>query len=128
MRRPGLAPAIVGVLLLLQLAAAAVLVTADATGIWIHGARYDGACAMRQYLGIPCPTCGMTRSVVLTLHGRIGDALTVNPAGPFWAAAVLATGMMLLLRRRWTGRVALAGGGAFALVAAVHWLQSVLVR
>lgn len=48
-------------------------------------------CPLRALTGVPCPLCGMTTSVVATVHGRIGDALAANPAG------VLAVAFAVLL-------------------------------
>lgn len=126
-RRPGAAALVVGALLLLELAAAAMLMTADATGVWFASTRYDAACFLRERLGVPCPTCGMTRSVVLTLHGQLRAAMGLNPAGPVWVAAAAGVAAALLARR-WVRPVALAGGGLFALAAAAHWLQTVVLR
>jgi hypothetical protein len=57
-----------------------------------------------HHLGVMDPFCGGTRSVYLTLHGRLRDAVRYNPAGPVLFVAALA----LLLRaaigwssRRW---------------------------
>jgi hypothetical protein len=57
-----------------------------------------------HYLGVMDPFCGGTRSVYLTLHGHLRDAVRYNPAGPALFVAALA----LLLRaaigwssRRW---------------------------
>jgi hypothetical protein len=44
----------------------------------------DGAgvpCPLRTLTGVPCPLCGMTTSVVATLHGHLGEALAANPVG-----------------------------------------------
>jgi hypothetical protein len=38
-------------------------------------------CAFHSLTGIPCPLCGMTRSVTATVHLRLHDALAANPAG-----------------------------------------------
>jgi hypothetical protein len=50
----------------------------------LHPLLGDGAgfaCPLRTVTGIPCPLCGMTTSVVATVHGNIVDALAANPAG-----------------------------------------------
>lgn len=52
-------------------------------------------CPLRALTGIPCPLCGMTTSVVATVHLRFGDALAANPAGVL--AVVVA--IVLLIRR-----------------------------
>lgn len=43
-----------------------------------------------HYLGVMDPFCGGTRSVYLTLHGRLRDAVRYNPAGPLLVAAAIA--------------------------------------
>jgi hypothetical protein len=64
--------------------------------LYLHGPLH--------YLGVMDPFCGGTRSVYLTLHGHLRDAVRYNPAGPALVVAALA----LLLRaaigwssRRW---------------------------
>ena len=56
-------------------------------------------CAFRNLTGIPCPGCGLTRSVVATAHLRVGDAFAFHPFGPpllagavVWAGLVFAGG------------------------------------
>jgi uncharacterized membrane protein YfcA len=46
-----------------------------------------------HYLGVMDPLCGGTRSVYLTLHGDLHNAVRYNPAGP---VLVLAAVMMLI--------------------------------
>jgi uncharacterized membrane protein YfcA len=43
-----------------------------------------------HYLGVMDPLCGGTRSVYLTLHGQLADAMHYNPAGPLLVAAAVA--------------------------------------
>lgn len=53
-------------------------------------------CTFKQLTGIPCASCGTTRSVKLVFAGEFGAALTMNPIGvlcafamvvlPFWVA------------------------------------------
>jgi hypothetical protein len=47
--------------------------------------------------GVPCPLCGMTTSVIGTVHLRLGDAVAATPAGI--VATVLAV-VLLVARRR----------------------------
>lgn len=64
-------------------------------------------CIFRHVTGIPCPSCGTTRSVVALLHGSIYEAMMLNPAGlpvalfmfsaPGWISYDLATGRKSLL-------------------------------
>jgi hypothetical protein len=43
---------------------------------------------LRQLTGIPCPGCGLTRSLISIAHGRLGDAWRFNPAGLLFFAVV----------------------------------------
>jgi hypothetical protein len=54
------------------------------------------ACPFHVITGVPCPLCGMTRSVIATMHLRIHDALAVNPAGLL--AVVVALALLLVWR------------------------------
>jgi hypothetical protein len=47
-----------------------------------------------HFLGVMDPFCGGTRSVYLTLHGHLRDAVHYNPAGP----VLVGTALALLLR------------------------------
>lgn len=47
-----------------------------------------------HYVGVMDPFCGGTRSVYLTMHGHLGEAVRYNPAGPALVVGALA----LLLR------------------------------
>ena len=38
-------------------------------------------CPLRSLTGVPCPLCGMTTSVIDTVHLRLGEAVAANPAG-----------------------------------------------
>lgn len=52
------------------------------------------ACIIKKISGVPCPSCGNTRSVIALMNGEFVQALTVNPLGipvagilivfPFW--------------------------------------------
>jgi hypothetical protein len=48
------------------------------------------ACVFREIAGIPCPTCGATRSLVCLAHGDFSGALAMNPL-----AALTATGTLV---------------------------------
>lgn len=58
-------------------------------------------CGMKTLFGIPCPGCGMTRSVVFTLHGQLASALAVNPVGPVFLGGVLLLVAALFAGRWW---------------------------
>src|SRR6185312_833865 len=43
--------------------------------------RLPHICIAQKLLGIPCPGCGITHSILDVLHLKFRAALTVNPAG-----------------------------------------------
>jgi hypothetical protein len=49
-----------------------------------------GLCYTREWLGIPCPGCGLTRCFVSLAHGQLGRAWHFNPAGILLFGLVLA--------------------------------------
>jgi hypothetical protein len=55
---------------------AATLTTPESIG------RLPAVCAFRRLTGLPCPGCGLTRSWVLTAHGRLRLASDRHPFGP----------------------------------------------
>jgi hypothetical protein len=141
--RPGRTSAVVALLLAAQLAAAGLLLRATAGGVWLLGHPLGGVCWFRRLTGLACPTCGMTRSIVLTLHGRLATALRLNLAGPAWVAAV-ATLAAALLWLAWRERrhgaeavaaarrrvrwIATAQAAAFALLLAANWILALADR
>ena len=38
-------------------------------------------CLVKHVIGMPCPSCGATRSIILFLKGDFKDALMYNPLG-----------------------------------------------
>lgn len=59
-------------------------------------------CVFKTVTGLPCPSCGSTRSVLSLLNGNIIDAVKLNPLGlviaaimlisPFWLARDIISG------------------------------------
>jgi hypothetical protein len=78
-----------GAALLAQLALLRALGAATETSVWFAGRELQWGCAVRQLFGVPCPSCGLTRSVVLTVHGQLGTAVALNPAGPLYVLGML---------------------------------------
>lgn len=61
----------------------------------------DGVpCPLRTVTGIPCPLCGMTTSVIATVHMHFASAVAANPAGV--PAVLLAVALLVFRRRRQT--------------------------
>lgn len=46
-------------------------------------------CAFQAMTGLPCPTCGITRSFAATAHGQLGLAFHYHAFGPFAFVATL---------------------------------------
>ena len=94
--RPGMAPAVAGLAILVQAVLARVLLQADETRVYVLGHALDWVCALRARFGLPCPTCGLTRSVILTLHGQVSRAWHVAPGGPPLTLGVLLVALGIL--------------------------------
>ena len=45
-----------------------------------------GLCPSRELLGLPCPGCGLTRSILLILRGRFAESWRLQPFGYAWLA------------------------------------------
>jgi hypothetical protein len=65
-------------------------------------------CMLRNAFGLPCPLCGMTRGVALSLRGQPADATLLNPL----TVPVLVTAVLLALL--WA--IELAAGRRFVVV------------
>lgn len=61
-------------------------------------------CAFKQLFGIPCPSCGMTTSFALLMHGDPGNSIRANAAGTF-LAGVLLLAIPWSLVSAWRGRL-----------------------
>jgi len=55
-------------------------------------------CPLRTVTGVPCPLCGMTRSVTAAVHGDLARSVFLNPAGI--VVVVLAVALLLGWRVR----------------------------
>jgi hypothetical protein len=128
-------------MLLLELAVTGLLFTADDDFVYFLGRRINVVCAARQRFGIPCPTCGLTRGFVLTVHGRIREGWSLSPTGPLAAIGILGMGVALLSfaaierrrtprqvasAKRWVQVGALTYGGLGTLIWVASWLSVVM--
>ncbi|HEV2761912.1 MAG TPA: DUF2752 domain-containing protein [Pyrinomonadaceae bacterium] len=138
--RPGAPAGVTGALVALQLLLWRTLTEATATSVSFAGRELDVACSFRQRFGVPCPNCGMTRSVLLSLHGDVAQAFAVNPAGPVlvFGAVLFAAAMFALMILQQRGervrparvrrgvRVgAVAWGVTFFAVLLTHWVGEI---
>jgi hypothetical protein len=96
--RPGIPPAAAGLAILLDAAMARILLQADEARVYFLGHPLNWACSFHARFGLPCPTCGLTRSVILTLHGQVARAWRMAPGGPALTLGVLfaAAGVLIL--------------------------------
>jgi hypothetical protein len=108
------------------------LVDINANGaIFLRGLpsiEFPAICPLRRFFGIPCPTCGMTRSVVHLVQGRPSASFAAHRLG--WL--VLAVILFQLPYRAWclTGRRELSDRShltefslaAFLLLLVLNWL------
>ena len=72
------------------------LLGADEERVFVLGRPIEWVCALRSRFGLPCPTCGMTRSVVMSLHGEFGRAWRIAPAGPVAVIGLVAFAIAML--------------------------------
>ncbi len=80
------------------------LLAADEAHVYWLGSALTGECSLRSRFGVPCLTCGMTRSVALSLHGEWARAWAIAPGGPAWVAAYLAVACVLAGLGAWQWR------------------------
>lgn len=114
----------------------AVLLTAawlrpNSAGLGTHTQLGFAPCGFELRSGIPCPTCGMTTSVSLLVHGRIGASLYTQPMGfaiglllavVFWGGLwEAASGRALHRLLRWAKPLWLVSGFLGLVVAAWMW-------
>jgi hypothetical protein len=138
--RPGLAPAAAALAIIFDLIAARLLLFADGAQVYLLGHPIPWTCAFRSRTGLPCPTCGITRSLVLSLQGELSRAWGVAPVGPVVIFGLLGTAIALLAlaftrprganRLSWLRRLVLAyvgvavivwiGGWAISFASALH--------
>src|SRR5690349_13217720 len=95
---PGWAAGVAGLVIWLDAVIAALVLRADEERVYVLGHPIGWVCAWRSQLHLPCPTCGMTRSLVFSLHGEIGRAWHMAPAGPvaLYGALGLATALLAM--------------------------------
>ncbi|HEV2801652.1 MAG TPA: DUF2752 domain-containing protein [Pyrinomonadaceae bacterium] len=100
------APGVLGACVLLQLVLLRALASVKEGRVYVGGRELHWSCWFKRWLGFPCPTCGMTRSVLLTLQGQLSAAWQLNPAGLFLVCGLALFGLALVFiafyRRRCT--------------------------
>lgn len=54
----------------------------------ISNVALPGTCTFRNFTGLPCPGCGLTRAFISVAHGQVREAWHYNPAGLLFFAIV----------------------------------------
>lgn len=70
----------------------------DPTMVYIAGIPFGGECGLKTALGIPCAQCGMTRSWVYLVRGRVVEAFTYNTAGALLLLWIVVGGIIGAIR------------------------------
>jgi hypothetical protein len=137
------APGLVGAFVLLQLGVVRALASVSDGRVYVAGLELRWGCWFEHAFNFPCPTCGLTRSVVHTLHGQLGEAWRLNPAGLFLVAGLSLLGLALIFLASHRRRRTPAASGALhrririytkayahLLVAALfaHWVIEIATR
>lgn len=77
------------------------MLTLSAAGmLWLyidHSLSGATLCLFKSATGLPCPSCGTTRSLLLLLQGDLQGALFVNPLGIAAAIALAAVPVWILI-------------------------------
>jgi hypothetical protein len=94
--RPGLPALAIGCVTLVDAITARLLLQADSERVFVLGRPIEWECALRSRLGLPCPTCGLTRSIVMSLHGDLGMAWRMAPVGPVAVFGMIAFAVAML--------------------------------
>jgi hypothetical protein len=76
--------------------------------------------------GLPCPTCGLTRSWIALLHARLGESVSLHPLGPVTVVAALL--LVVGAHKRFPDLAARLRSRAVLGAAAVAWLAIWIVR
>jgi hypothetical protein len=92
----GGAAAAAGAVIWADALAARLLLRADDSYVYFLGRPVAVTCWLRNHLGIPCPTCGLSRGLVLSLHARWSEAWRIFPVAPVALAGALLLASALL--------------------------------
>jgi len=57
--------------------------------VQVGGTAIPNICMFRAYTGLPCPGCGLTRSLIAAAHGKIRRSFSLHRLGPITFLYVL---------------------------------------
>lgn len=101
--------------------------------VWIAIAPLLGSCTFRNLTGIPCPSCGATRTALALLDLELATAAAVNPlatiaglvfviGGGLALVWVLLRGRVPAYKMRWSRRWIIATVG----IILINWVYLIL--
>jgi hypothetical protein len=63
-------------------------IAAAAVALWLAtlGPGETTICLLRNWTGVPCPGCGVTRSIAALIRGDYAEAFSLHPLAPIAAA------------------------------------------
>lgn len=85
-------------------------------------AGLPSVCTFHLTTGLPCPGCGLTRSVVSCAHGHWAEAIHYHPLGPLVFAAFVGVVAIGVLRWLQPQRVAELSARAATWTSGAKWL------
>ena len=91
------------------------------------GLQGRSICTFRNLFDLPCPGCGVTRSLRATAHGDLASAFDLNPFGPLFFAVALWLLFSPLWQRFWPDWDLKLISSRWARVGAVALLISMLL-
>ena len=96
--------------------------------VWGGGVSFHTVCFFKMVTGIPCPSCGTTRSIVHLMHGDIAGALQTNPFGLLAGICLVAVPAWLLSDSiRNTSTFVLAWHKAESVLSQKPWIAVTLI-
>lgn len=84
-------------------------------------------CPLKALTGIPCPGCGISRSLVCCGHGELGRAMALHPLGPIVFALLIGTTVLRFFPQVKLPQKGITVGAVLLLIAALTlWLLRLL--
>lgn len=108
---------------------------ADAGGVYFRGAQLPNVCSFRNWTGVACAGCGLTRSVIAGCHLDWRESFAYHPGGPGILALALFHVLVGVSRflgrgrcwpRFWSGRVSRGLLSLIAVGALLRWFVCLL--
>lgn len=84
-------------------------------------------CFIRNVFGIPCPTCGSTRAVLLLAQGDLAGSILFNPIGIILAAIMLALPLWLAYDLSTKKQTLLNAYNNFERIVRIRWIATLLI-